>query len=73
MQRLSRKRGGDPGKKKKTRRKGRKRDFKIVRLSSAAGTGFFYVKQKSKNMADKIQLQKYDPLEKRHVLFTEVK
>ena len=73
MQRLSRKRGGDPEKKKKTRRKGGRKDFKIIRLSSTAGTGFFYAKKKSRKMADKIELQKFDPLAKRHVLFTEVK
>ncbi|XP_023552499.1 uncharacterized protein LOC111810144 [Cucurbita pepo subsp. pepo] len=71
--RLSRKRGGDPEKKKKTRRKGGRKDFKIIRLSSTAGTGFFYAKKKSRKMADKIELQKFDPLAKRHVLFTEVK
>ncbi|KAA0058825.1 50S ribosomal protein L33-like [Cucumis melo var. makuwa] len=71
--RLSRKRGGDPAKKKKTRRKGGRKDFKIVRLSSTARTGFFYAKKKSRKMADKIEVQKYDPIANRHVLFTEVK
>ena len=73
MQRLSRKRGGDPAKKKKTRRKGGGKDFKIVRLSSTARTGFFYAKKKSRKVADKIEVQKYDPIANRHVLFTEVK
>ncbi|XP_038880588.1 uncharacterized protein LOC120072240 [Benincasa hispida] len=71
--RLSRKRGGDPAKKKKTRRKGGKKDFKIVRLSSTARTGFFYAKKKSRKMADKVELKKYDPIANRHVLFIEVK
>ncbi|KAL1346256.1 hypothetical protein AAHE18_08G176800 [Arachis hypogaea] len=41
--------------------------FKIIRLVSAAGTRFFYAKKKSR----KIDLKKYDPKLKHHVLFTE--
>ncbi|KAL1347305.1 hypothetical protein AAHE18_08G249100 [Arachis hypogaea] len=41
--------------------------FKIIRLVSAAGTRFFYAKKKSR----KIDLKKYDPKLKYHVLFTE--
>ncbi|MED6133953.1 hypothetical protein PIB30_032977 [Stylosanthes scabra] len=72
--RLSRKRGGDPEKKRHRRRKGSKKKklFKITRLVSAAGTGFFYAKKKSRKI-DKIDLKKYDPKVKRHVLFTEAK
>ncbi|KAL1299547.1 hypothetical protein HN51_044100 [Arachis hypogaea] len=71
--RLSRKRGGDPDKKRHRRRKGSKKKlFKIIRLVSAAGTGFFYAKKKSRRI-HKIDLKKYDPKVKLHVLFTEAK
>lgn len=46
----------------------------LVRLVSAAGTGFFYVKPKNpKKFTTKLEFRKYDPVVKKHVLFTEAK
>ncbi|XP_021288067.1 uncharacterized protein LOC110419379 isoform X1 [Herrania umbratica] len=82
---LSRKKGGDRGKKNKRRRKrtkkrkGRegkkkkKKEFKVVRLVSAAGTGVFYAKKKSRQIKEKLEFRKYDPHVQQHVLFEEVK
>ncbi|EOY13087.1 hypothetical protein QUC31_002144 [Theobroma cacao] len=82
---LSRKKGGDRGKKNKRRRKrtnkrkgreGKKKkrkEFKVVRLVSAAGTGVFYAKKKSRQIKEKLKFRKYDPQVKQHVLFEEVK
>jgi large subunit ribosomal protein L33 len=44
----------------------------VVKLRSAAGTGFTYVTRKSRrNDPDRIQLRKYDPVLRRHVEFRE--
>ncbi|KAK8510922.1 hypothetical protein V6N13_091269 [Hibiscus sabdariffa] len=52
----------------------KKKTFLFIRLVSAAGTGFFYVKRKSaKKVAEKLEFRKYDPRVNRHVLFTEQK
>lgn len=52
----------------------KKKTFMFIRLVSAAGTGFFYVKRKSsKKIAEKLEFRKYDPRVNRHVLFTEAK
>ncbi|KAF5738666.1 54S ribosomal protein L39 mitochondrial-like isoform X1 [Tripterygium wilfordii] len=52
----------------------RKKTFMFIRLVSAAGTGFFYVKRKSsKRVLDKLEFRKYDPRVNRYVLFTEAK
>ncbi|KAL7123893.1 hypothetical protein ABFS83_14G012600 [Erythranthe nasuta] len=48
----------------------------LVRLVSAAGTGFFYVVKKTKRLQSsniKLEFRKYDPRVRRHVLFTEAK
>ncbi|KAL2458575.1 Large subunit ribosomal protein L33 [Forsythia ovata] len=48
----------------------------LVRLVSAAGTGFFYVVKKTKRLQSsqiKLEFRKYDPRVNRHVLFTEAK
>ncbi|KAL6188658.1 hypothetical protein ACLB2K_040049 [Fragaria x ananassa] len=45
----------------------------FIRLVSAAGTGFFYVKKKPSRMVEKLEFRKYDPRVNRHVLFTEAK
>lgn len=48
----------------------------LVRLVSAAGTGFFYVVKKTKRLQTsqtKLEFRKYDPRVNRHVLFTEAK
>jgi large subunit ribosomal protein L33 len=71
---LSRKRGGNLNKKRKGRRKaGKRKVFKIVKLVLTAGTGFFYAKKRSRKIADKLQLWKYDPCVKRQVQFKEEK
>ena len=45
-----------------------------IRLNSSANTGFFYVtKKNSKTMTEKMQIKKYDPVVKKHVLFKEGK
>nr|XP_043622384.1 50S ribosomal protein L33-like [Erigeron canadensis]XP_043635571.1 50S ribosomal protein L33-like [Erigeron canadensis] len=46
----------------------------LIRLVSAAGTGFFYVKKKNpRKIPTKLEFRKYDPRVNRHVLFTEAK
>ncbi|KAF4358843.1 hypothetical protein CsatB_010224 [Cannabis sativa] len=45
----------------------------FIRLVSAAGTGFFYVKKKPSRMVEKLEFRKFDPRVNRHVLFTEAK
>ncbi|KAI3749503.1 hypothetical protein L2E82_20117 [Cichorium intybus] len=46
----------------------------FIRLVSAAGTGFFYVKKKNpRKIQTKLEFRKYDPRVNRHVLFTEAK
>ncbi len=43
-----------------------------VKLRSTAGTGFTYVTCKNRrNDPDRLQLRKYDPVIRRHVLFRE--
>eukprot|EP00591_Stephanopyxis_turris_P012450 CAMPEP_0195518158 /NCGR_PEP_ID=MMETSP0794_2-20130614/12406_1 /TAXON_ID=515487 /ORGANISM="Stephanopyxis turris, Strain CCMP 815" /LENGTH=57 /DNA_ID=CAMNT_0040647079 /DNA_START=66 /DNA_END=239 /DNA_ORIENTATION=+ len=45
-----------------------------IKLLSTAGTGFFYATKKNvKNVTQKLQLMKYDPIVRRHVLFKEHK
>jgi len=45
-----------------------------VKLVSTADTGFFYVKNKNpKQMTNKLELKKYDPKVRKHVLFKEQK
>lgn len=46
----------------------------LVKLVSAAQTGYFYVTKKNpKNTPYKLQFRKYDPVVRQHVLFTEQK
>ena len=46
----------------------------LVKLVSAAGTGYFYVKKKNpRKMPGKLEFRKYDPRVRAHVLFTEAK
>lgn len=44
----------------------------VVRLVSAAGTGFFYTVRKPR-LKEKMTLRKYDPVVRQHVLFVEQK
>lgn len=46
----------------------------LVRLISAAGTGYFYVTKKNpRKLPGKLEFRKYDPRVNKHVLFTEAK
>eukprot|EP00850_Spirogloea_muscicola_P018414 SM000168S02613 [mRNA] locus=s168:156018:156345:- [translate_table: standard] len=46
----------------------------LVKLLSAAGTGFFYVKAKNpRRTPHRLEFRKYDPVVRRHVLFSETK
>ena len=45
-----------------------------IRLNSTADTGFFYVAKKNpRTMTDKLEVKKYDPVARKHVLFKEGK
>ncbi len=45
-----------------------------IKLVSSAGTGFYYTTTKNKrNTPDKLELKKYDPVVRKHVLFKESK
>ena len=46
----------------------------IIKLRSTAGTGYTYVTTKNKvNDRERIELMKYDPKARKHVLFKEEK
>lgn len=44
----------------------------LIRLVSTAGTGFFYTTSKKRGQ-EKLNLKKYDPRVKQHVVFKEAK
>lgn len=45
-----------------------------VKLVSSAGTGHYYTTDKNKrNTPDKLEMKKYDPVVRKHVLYTESK
>ena len=45
-----------------------------IRLNSTADTGFFYVTKKNpRTKPEKLELMKYDPRVRKHVLFKEAK
>ena len=44
---------------------------KICKLVSSAGTGVFFIRQKTKNVTEKLSFKKYDPKVRKHVLFEE--
>ncbi len=45
-----------------------------IRLNSTAGTGHFYTTDKNKrNMPDKMEIKKYDPVARKHVVYKEGK
>jgi large subunit ribosomal protein L33 len=51
-----------------------KKDALLVRLSSTAGTGFYYVaKRNPKRYPNKLAFKKYDPVVRKHVEFKEEK
>jgi large subunit ribosomal protein L33 len=46
----------------------------IIKLVSTAGTGHFYTTTKNpKTRSEKLQLRKYDPVIRKHVLYREAK
>jgi len=45
-----------------------------IKLESSAGTGHFYTTTKNKrNMPDKMEIRKYDPVARKHVIYKETK
>ena len=45
-----------------------------VRMNSTAGTGHFYTTDKNKRtMPDKLEMKKYDPVARKHVMYKEAK
>ncbi len=45
-----------------------------IKLVSSAGTGHYYTSTKNKrNNPEKIERKKYDPVVRKHVLYTEAK
>ena len=45
-----------------------------IRLTSSAGTGHFYTTDKNKkNTPDKMEVKKYDPKARKHVMYKETK
>ena len=45
-----------------------------IRLTSSAGTGHFYTTDKNKkNTPDKIEMKKFDPVARKHVIYKETK
>jgi large subunit ribosomal protein L33 len=45
-----------------------------IKLESSAGTGHFYTTSKNKTTTpDKLELKKYDPVVRKHVLYKETK
>ena len=46
----------------------------LVKMESTAGTGYYYVIRKNpKNNPAKLELNKYDPKVRKHVVFKEIK
>ncbi len=44
----------------------------VIKLRSTAGTGYTYVTTKNKNNTrERIELKKYDPVIRKHVIFKE--
>ena len=45
-----------------------------IKLESTAGTGHFYTTSKNKRtMPDKMEIMKFDPKVRRHVIYKEIK
>ncbi len=46
----------------------------LIKLESSAGTGHYYTTTKNKrNSPDKLEMKKFDPVARKHVLYTEGK
>ena len=51
-----------------------KQNTVLIKLVSSADTGYFFVKKKNPRTATKkLELKKYDPVARKHVLFKESK
>ena len=45
-----------------------------IRMNSTAGTGHFYTTDKNKRtMLEKLEMKKYDPVARKHVVYKEAK
>ena len=45
-----------------------------IRMNSTAGTGHFYTTDTNKRaMPDKLEMKKYDPVARKHVMYKEAK
>lgn len=45
-----------------------------IKLESTAGTGYYYTTEKNpRTMTEKLELKKYDPKVRKHVIFKETK
>ncbi|MDR2244065.1 MAG: 50S ribosomal protein L33 [Burkholderiales bacterium] len=45
-----------------------------IKLESSAGTGHFYTTTKNKkNMPEKMEIKKFDPVVRKHVMYKEIK
>lgn len=45
-----------------------------IKLESTAGTGHFYTTDKNKrNMPEKMEIKKFDPIIRKHVIYKETK
>jgi large subunit ribosomal protein L33 len=46
----------------------------LIKMVSTAETGFFYVAKKNpRTMTEKLEMRKYDPVARKHVVFKESK
>ena len=46
----------------------------LVKMMSTADTGFFYVKKRNpRKQNEKMEMKKYDPVVRKHVIFKEMK
>ncbi len=46
----------------------------LIKLVSSAETGFYYVTKKNpRNLTEKMEMRKYDPVVRKHVMFKEAK
>ena len=46
----------------------------LIKLESTAGTGYYYVTKKNpRNLSEKMEFRKYDPVARKHVMFKEAK
>ncbi len=46
----------------------------LIKMESTAGTGYFYVAKKNpRTLTEKLEMRKYDPVVRKHVIFKENK